>query len=369
MIDKLEEVERRFDRLTADLSNPETLQDSDKLRKVMKERSSLEKLVETFRTYRGVLGDLKAVDEMLASADPAEKELGREELPGLKARRDELEGQLKLLLVPKDPNDEKNVIVEIRAGAGGDEAGLFAGEVMQMYLRYADKRGWKSEVIDLSAGNAGGIKDATLTFAGDAVYSSMKYESGVHRVQRVPATEAQGRIHTSTITVAVMPEAEEVDVQVNPADVELQVMRSTGSGGQSVNTTDSAVRLIHRPTGIVVKCQQEKSQTKNRAMAMRMLRAKLYEIEQERIRSERDSLRKGQVGTGDRSEKIRTYNFPQDRMTDHRIGYTRHNLPAIMGGDLEDVITACRTFFQAEQLKKETGQGAPSTRPSTPDDD
>jgi len=369
MIDKLEEVERRFDRLTADLSNPETLQDSDKLRKVMKERSALEKLVETFRTYKGVLGDLKAVDEMLASSDPAEKELGREELPGLKARRDDLEGQLKLLLVPKDPNDEKNVIVEIRAGAGGDEAGLFAGEVMQMYLRYADKRGWKSEVIDLSAGNAGGIKDATLTFAGDAVYSSMKYESGVHRVQRVPATEAQGQIHTSTITVAVMPEAEEVDVQVNPADVELQVMRSTGSGGQSVNTTDSAVRLIHKPSGIVVKCQQEKSQTKNRAMAMRMLRAKLYELEQERIRSERDSLRKGQVGTGDRSEKIRTYNFPQDRMTDHRIGYTRHNLPAVLGGDLEDIVTACRTFFQAEQLKKETGQGAPSARPSTPDDD
>jgi peptide chain release factor 1 len=356
MIDKLEEVERRFDRLTADLGNPETLQDSDKLRKVMKERSSLEKLVETFRTYKGVLGDLKAVDEMLGSSDPAEKEMAREELPGLKQRRDELESQLKLLLVPKDPNDEKNVIVEIRAGAGGDEAGLFAGEVMQMYLRYADKRGWKSEVIDLSAGNAGGIKDATLTFAGDAVYSSMKYESGVHRVQRVPATEAQGRIHTSTITVAVMPEAEEVDVQVNPADVEMQVMRSTGSGGQSVNTTDSAVRLIHKPSGIVVKCQQEKSQTKNRAMAMRMLRAKLYEAEQERIRSERDNLRKGQVGTGDRSEKIRTYNFPQDRMTDHRIGYTRHNLPAIMGGDLDETLTACRTFFQAEQLKRETGR-------------
>jgi len=370
MIDKLEEVERRFDRLTADLSNPETLGDSDKLRKVMKERSALEKLVETFRVYRSVLGDLKAVDEMLGSSDPAEKEMAREELPGLKARRDELEAQLKVLLVPKDPNDEKNVIVEIRAGAGGDEAGLFAGEVMQMYLRFADRRGWKSEVIDLSAGNAGGIKDATLTFAGEAVYSSMKYESGVHRVQRVPATEAQGRIHTSTITVAVMPEAEEVDVQVNPADVEMQVMRSTGSGGQSVNTTDSAVRLIHRPTGIVVKCQQEKSQTKNRAMAMRMLRAKLYELEQERIRSERDSLRKGQVGTGDRSEKIRTYNFPQDRLTDHRIGYTRHNLPAVMGGDLEDLVTSCRTFFQAEQLKRETGQGGPAgARPAPPDDD
>jgi peptide chain release factor 1 len=227
---------------------------------------------------------------------------------------------------------------------------------MGMYLRYATRMGWTTAVLDLSSGNQGGVKDATLTFAGTAVYSSMKYESGVHRVQRVPATETQGRIHTSTITVAVMPEAEEVDIQINPADVELAVMRSTGAGGQSVNTTDSAVRLTHKPSGIVVKCQQEKSQLKNRVMAMRMLRAKLYEAEQERIRSERASLRKDQVGTGDRSEKIRTYNFPQDRLTDHRIGLTRHNLPAVMGGDLEDIITACRTFFQAEALKAQQGK-------------
>jgi peptide chain release factor 1 len=223
--------------------------------------------------------------------------------------------------------------------------------MLQMYLRYADKKGWKSEIVDLSAGNQGGVKEVSATFSGQAVYSSMKYESGVHRVQRVPATEGQGRIHTSTITVAVMPEAEEVDIQINPADVEMQVMRSTGSGGQSVNTTDSAVRLIHKPTNIVVKCQQEKSQTKNRAQAMRMLRAKLFQMEQDRIRSERDNLRKGQVGTGDRSEKIRTYNFPQDRMTDHRIGYTRYNLAGLMAGDLEDVIIACRTFFEAEALR------------------
>jgi peptide chain release factor 1 len=367
MIDKLEEVERRFERLTADLSNPETLADAARLQKVARERSSLEKLVGAFRTYRGVLGDLQAAEQMLASPDPAEREMGKEELAGLRGRREALEAELKVLLLPKDPNDEKDVIVEIRAGAGGDEAALFAEEVMQMYLRYAQKRGWKADIVDLSGGNAGGVKDATLTLSGEAVYSGMKYESGVHRVQRVPATETQGRIHTSTVTVAVMPEAEDVDVKLNPADIEMQVMRSTGAGGQSVNTTDSAVRLIHKPSGIVVKCQQEKSQSKNRAQAERMLRARLYELEQERIRSERDSMRRGQVGTGDRSEKIRTYNFPQDRLTDHRIGLTRHNLAAVMGGDIEDLLTACRTHFQAEQLKQESG-GKPPSSPSRDDD-
>ena len=354
MIDKLDEVERRYERLEADLANPETLGDSSRLTRVMKERSSLERLVNVYRDFKSVRRDLDEAERMLQSSDPDERALGKEEVPGLRERKDTLEGELKLLLVPKDPNDEKNVNHEIRAGAGGDEASLFASEVMQMYLRYADRKGWRSELVDVSAGNAGGIKEATVTLAGDAVYSSMKYESGVHRVQRVPATEAQGRIHTSTITVAVMPEAEEVDIQVNPADVEMQVMRSTGAGGQSVNTTDSAVRLTHKPTGIVVKCQQEKSQTKNRAQAMRMLRAKLYELEQSRITSERDSLRRGQVGTGDRSEKIRTYNFPQDRLTDHRIGMTWHNLPARMAGDIEDIVVACRTYFQAEQLKAES---------------
>ncbi|QRK05135.1 peptide chain release factor 1 [Archangium violaceum] len=357
MIDKLEEVERKFERLTADLSNPDIISDTAKLQKVSKERAGLEKLVETFRTYRKVVDDLKEVEAWLGSSDPDEKAYAREALPGLKQQREELEQQLKILLLPKDPNDEKNVILEIRAGAGGDEAGLFAEEVMQMYLRYADRKGWKSEIIDMSPGSVGGVKDVTIMLSGEGVYSHMKYESGVHRVQRVPATEAQGRIHTSTITVSVMPEAEDVDIKLNPADIEMQVMRSTGSGGQSVNTTDSAVRLIHKPSGIVVKCQQEKSQTKNRAMAERMLRAKLYEIEQERIRNERDSMRRGQVGTGDRSEKIRTYNFPQDRLTDHRIGLTVHNLPAIMSGGVEDVITACRTHYQAEALKQQMGGG------------
>ncbi|MFY1825003.1 peptide chain release factor 1 [Myxococcus fulvus] len=362
MIDKLEDVERRFERLTADLSNPDVLADSARLQKVSKERAGLEKLVETFRTYRQVLADLKEVEAWLDTGGADEKSYAREALPGLKEQRDVLEASLKVLLLPKDPNDDKNVILEIRAGAGGDEAALFAEEVMQMYLRYADTRGWKSDIIDMSPGNAGGVKDATVTLSGDAVFSSLKYESGVHRVQRVPATETQGRIHTSTITVAVMPEAEEVDVKINEADIDRQAMRSTGSGGQSVNTTDSAVRLTHRPTGIVVKCQQEKSQLKNYNMALRMLRAKIYEIEQERIRSERDSTRRSQVGTGDRSEKIRTYNFPQDRLTDHRIGLTVHNLPAVMMGDIEDIITACRTYYQAEALKAQTG-GGPRPQP------
>ncbi|WP_164020462.1 peptide chain release factor 1 [Pyxidicoccus trucidator] len=364
MIDKLEDVERRFERLTADLSNPDVLGDSARLQKVSKERAGLEKLVDTFRTYRKVLADLNEVEAWLGSSDPDEKAYAREALPGLKEQREALESQLKLLLLPKDPNDEKNVILEIRAGAGGDEAALFAEEVMQMYLRYADRRGWKSEIIDMSAGNAGGVKDATLTLSGDAVFSNLKYESGVHRVQRVPATETQGRIHTSTITVAVMPEAEEVDVKINESDIDRQAMRSTGAGGQSVNTTDSAVRLTHRPTGIVVKCQQEKSQLKNYNMALRMLRAKIYEMELERQRTERDSTRRSQVGTGDRSEKIRTYNFPQDRLTDHRIGLTVHNLPGIMTGGIDDVITACRTFYQAEALKAQTGGGP---RPASPD--
>ena len=353
MIDKLEEVERRFERLTADLSSPAVVSDIARMTKTTRERASLEKVVETFRTYKSVLKEIAEYDEALNGKDEDLREMAKAELPPLRERKAALEEELKVALLPKDPNDEKNVIVEIRSGAGGDEASLFAEEVMQMYLRYAGKKGWKADILDTSSGNQGGLKDATLTITGQSVYSSLKYESGVHRVQRVPATETQGRIHTSTITVAVMPEAEEVDVKVNPADIEMSVMRSTGAGGQSVNTTDSAVRLTHKPTGIVVKCQQEKSQGKNRAMAMRMLLARLYDMEQERQRSERDSMRKGQVGTGDRSEKIRTYNFPQDRLTDHRIGYTRHNLDGAMAGDIEDMVAACRTHFQAEALKNQ----------------
>ncbi len=351
MFHKLDEVELKFERLTHDLADPAVMSDSGRLQKVAKERSQLEPLVETYRSYRELRKQQDEAEEMLA--DPEMRELAKEALPDLKRQVEALGEKLKLLLLPKDPNDERNVILEIRAGTGGDEAGLFAGELMRMYLRYAQRRGWKAEIADLSEGNSGGVKEVLVNIAGDSVYSSLKYESGVHRVQRVPATEAQGRIHTSTVTVAVMPEAEDVDVKVSESDVLMDVFRSTGSGGQSVNTTDSAVRLTHKPTGLVVKCQQEKSQTKNRAMAMKMLRARLYEMEQTRLKNERDAARKSQVGTGERSEKIRTYNFPQDRITDHRIALTRHNLPAVMDGDIQDLLEACRTYFNAELLKSQ----------------
>ena len=355
VLKKLAAIEQRFEELTALLSDPAVASNGDRFRKVSKERASLEPTVEALRAYRKLVADIGDNEALLAEKDADLREMAKEELALLRPRVEPAEEQLKLLLVPKDPADEKDVILEIRAGAGGDEAGLFAAELLRMYLRYAERHGWRAEIADTSAGNLGGVKDVTVNISGDEVYSWLKYESGVHRVQRVPATEAQGRIHTSTVTVAVMPEAEDIDIQVSPADIEMDVFRSTGSGGQSVNTTDSAVRLTHKPTGIVVKCQQEKSQLKNRNMAMRMLRAKLYEIEQEKQRSARDAARKSQVGTGDRSEKIRTYNFPQDRLTDHRIGLTRHNLPAVMDGDIGDVLDACRTFFQAELLRQQTG--------------
>ncbi len=351
MIENLDEVELKFERLTHDLTNPEVTSNTVKLQKVARERAHLEPLVETYRAYRHLQKQLQENEELLEDSDLDLRSIAREELPALKVQFEALSDKLKILLLPRDPNDDRDVILEIRAGTGGDEAGLFAGELMRMYLRYSERRGWSSQVVDLSEGNAGGIKEAIISISGSAVYSSLKYESGVHRVQRIPATETQGRIHTSTVTVAVMPEAEDVDIQINPADIDMQVFRSTGSGGQSVNTTDSAVRLTHRPTGVVVKCQQEKSQIKNRAMAMKMLRAKLYEMEQERLSSERDAARKSQVGTGERSEKIRTYNFPQDRVTDHRINKSRHNLPAYMDGDIQDMLDGCRTFFTAEQLK------------------
>ncbi|MGE5047701.1 MAG: peptide chain release factor 1 [Deltaproteobacteria bacterium] len=353
MDDKLQEIEQRFERLTADLSNPEVIADRARFSQVARERSQLEPLVEAFRDFRRVRAELQDNKALLEDKDADVRAMAKDELPELQARVDQLEARLKILLLPRDPNDERSVILEVRAGAGGDEAGLFAAELLRMYLRYAERKGWKTSLMDTGENAAGGIKDASVTIEGDGIFSFLKYESGVHRVQRVPATEAQGRIHTSTATVSIMPEAQDVDVQINPADIQMDVMRSTGAGGQSVNTTDSAVRLTHKPTGVVVKCQQEKSQLKNRAMAMKMLRAKLYEMELEKQRSARDAQRKSHVGTGDRSEKIRTYNFPQDRLTDHRIGLTRHNLSAVMDGDIDDVVMACRTFFQAEALQEQ----------------
>jgi peptide chain release factor 1 len=354
MEDKLQEVEQRFERLTADLGNPEVIGDRARFSQVAKERAQLEPLVETFREYKRVKKEVD--DNQALLADPEMRALAKDELEKLGPQRAALLEKLKILLLPKDPNDERSVILEVRAGAGGDEAGLFAAELRRMYLRYAERKGWKTELMDSSDNAAGGIKDASITIEGEGVFSFLKYESGVHRVQRVPATEAQGRIHTSTATVSVMPEAEEVDIHINPADIQTDVMRSTGAGGQSVNTTDSAVRLTHKPSGVVVKCQQEKSQIKNRAMAMKLLRSKLYEMELEKQQSARDAARRSHVGSGDRSEKIRTYNFPQDRLTDHRIGFTRHNLPAVMDGDIEDVIVACRTYFRAQALRQEQAQ-------------
>jgi peptide chain release factor 1 len=347
---KLEMIEQRYEELTHALSDPAVASSGEKFRKVSKERASVEPTVVALRAWRRLVQEIADNKALLADADM--RELAKEELAALEPQLDPAEEQLKIFLIPRDPADDKDVILEVRAGAGGDEAGLFAAELLRVYMRYAERRGWKVDLMDTSAGALGGIKEATATISGDAVYSWLKYESGVHRVQRVPATEAQGRIHTSTCTVAVMPEAEDVDIQINPADLEIDVFRSTGAGGQSVNTTDSAVRMTHKPTGVIVKCQQEKSQIKNRAMALKMMRAKLYEMELEKQRSARDAARKSQVGTGDRSEKIRTYNFPQDRLTDHRIGYTRHNLPAVMDGDVQDVIDACRTFYAAEALKE-----------------
>lgn len=357
VLKKLDGIEQRFEELTHALSDPAVASSGERFRKVSKERASLEQTVDALRAWRRLTQEIADNEALLADTDM--REMAKEELALLRPKVDPAEEQLKIFLIPRDPADDKDVIVEVRAGAGGDEAGLFAAELMRVYIRYAERRGWKVDLLDTSAGSLGGVKEATLTIAGDQVYSWLKYESGVHRVQRVPATEAQGRIHTSTVTVAVMPEAEEVDIQISPSDLEVDVFRSTGAGGQSVNTTDSAVRMTHKPTGTIVKCQQEKSQLKNRAMALKLMRAKLYEIEQEKQRSARDAARKSQVGTGDRSEKIRTYNFPQDRLTDHRIGYTRHNLPAVMDGDLQDMVDACRTFYAAEALR-EASRGSTS---------
>jgi peptide chain release factor 1 len=354
MFKKLEKVEKRYEDLTGQLSDPEIISDQARFQKIAKERSDLEDIVTAFRRYRQVGSDLKGNREIAQNEKEAElREMAQAEIPALEEELAELEGKLKVLLLPKDPNDEKNVILEIRAGTGGEEAALFAADLFRMYQRFAETKGWKIEVLEQNATGIGGIKELIALISGDRVYSQFKYESGVHRVQRVPTTEASGRIHTSAVTVAVLPEAADVDIQVDERDLRIDVYRSSGPGGQGVNTTDSAVRITHVPTGLVVACQDERSQHKNKARAMKILKSRLLDLEQQKQADERTETRRSMVGSGDRSEKIRTYNFPQNRLTDHRIGLSVHNLTSILDGNLDSVIEALRMHYQTEVLKGE----------------
>ena len=342
MFDRLEDLLIRMEEILSELQEPDVANDQARFRKLMKEQNDLSPIVEAYKEYKTCKQTIEDSLQMLEEeSDEEMRELAKEELSDSRARTEELEKELKILLLPKDPNDDKNVIVEIRAGAGGDEAALFAAEIYRMYLHYAESRRWKVELVECEEIGIGGMKNVTFMINGSGAYSVMKYESGVHRVQRVPETESGGRIHTSTITVAVIPEAEEVDVQIDEKDIRIDVMRASGNGGQCVNTTDSAVRLTHYPTGIVIYSQTEKSQLQNKEKAFALLRAKLYDIECQKQHDAEAEARKSQIGTGDRSEKIRTYNFPQGRVTDHRIGLTLYKLDKIMNGDIQEIIDAC----------------------------
>lgn len=352
MLDKLAELEAKYEEITQKLYSPEVAANPEKLKNYSKEQKTLKSIVETYRTYKAALAELSDAKDLLEnSKDPDMQELAKEEIAPLEKAIPELEEELRVLLIPKDPNDDKNVILEIRAGAGGDESGIFAGDLFRLYSRYAENRGWKMELMSASYATSGGYKEVIAMISGEGAYSRFKFESGVHRVQRVPDTESQGRIHTSTVTVAVLPEAEEVEVEIDQNDLRIDVFRAGGHGGQSVNTTDSAVRITHLPTGIVVSMQDEKSQIKNKEKAMRILRSRILEAEQAKANAERTEDRRSQVGTGDRSEKIRTYNFPQSRITDHRIGLSIHDLDQVMNGELDKLIDPLNAHFQAEALK------------------
>ncbi len=355
MFRKLDEVEKRFEEVQIQLQDPSVTNDQKRFRALMKELSDLQKVVPIYREYKKVVEEIAGNKQILETeSDEEMRSMAKEDVSALEPRREELVERLKVALIPPDPNDDKNIILEIRAGAGGDEAGLFAEELFSAYTHYASKQGWRVELMSTSPGNAGGYKEVIAGITGDRVFSKLKFESGVHRVQRVPATETQGRVHTSTITVAVLPEAEEVDVQVDPNDVRIDVFRSSGKGGQSVNTTDSAVRVTHIPSGIVISCQDEKSQIKNKSKALKVLYSRLLAAEEERAIKSASDARLAQIGTGDRSERIRTYNFPQSRVTDHRIGLTTHALTALMGGAMENVIDPVIAYFQAEALKAQS---------------
>jgi peptide chain release factor 1 len=352
MFDKLSTVESRYEELMTRLGTGEVQSDPAEYRKSAKALSEIEPLVQKFREFKTVQKGIDGAQELVKGGDAEMRALAEEELTSLEQKREALLQDLRVLLVPKDPNDEKNVILEVRAGTGGDEAALFAGDLFRMYTRYAERQGWKLDVMSSSESGAGGLKEAIVSIEGRGVYSRLKYESGVHRVQRVPATEASGRIHTSTATVAVLPEAEEVDIQIQEKDLRVDTFCSSGPGGQSVNTTYSAVRLTHIPTGVVVSQQDEKSQIKNRAKAMKVLRARLYEMEMRKQQEAIAKDRRSQVGTGERSEKIRTYNFPQSRITDHRINFTTHQLHNVLEGDLQELIDQVTGFYNAEKLKE-----------------